>query len=177
MSIGNRILILGCPGSGKSTLARALAARTGLPLVYLDNLWWRADGTHISREEFDRALDGLLRGEQWIMDGDYSRTYEVRVRAADTVIFLDYPESVCMAGVTARVGQPRSDMPWTETALDPELVAMVQNYRRDHRPQVLSLLQKYSDKQALIFTSREEADRWLEKVAPSVTSCACAATA
>ncbi len=58
MSIGDRILILGCPGSGKSTLARALAARTGLPLVHLDTVWWRADGTHIPREDFDRALDG-----------------------------------------------------------------------------------------------------------------------
>ena len=154
LSIGNRILILGCPGSGKSTFARALAARTGLPLIHLDNLWWRADGSHISREEFDRALAELLAGERWIMDGDYSRTYEVRIRACDTAIFLDYPEDVCMAGITARVGQPHADMPWTETALDPELVALVQNYRRDNRPQVLSLLQRYPDKQSLIFTGR-----------------------
>ena len=160
-SIGHRILILGCPGSGKSTFARALAARTGLPVVHLDNIWWRADGTHVSREAFDRALDGLLRGEQWIMDGNYRRTMEVRLRAADTAIFLDYPESVCMDGIRARVGQPRPDMPWTEQSLAPELVALVQSYRRDNRPQVLALLQKYPDKQALIFPSREEAARWL----------------
>ena len=163
-AIGNRILILGCPGSGKSTLARALAARTGLTLVHLDTVWWRADGTHISREEFDRALDGLLQGEQWILDGDYSRTMEVRLRAADTVIFLDYPESVCMAGITARVGQPRPDMPWTERTLDPELVAQVRNYALSNRPALLSLLQQYPDKRSLIFTSREEADRWLSEL-------------
>ena len=163
MTIGHRIVILGCPGSGKSTFARALAARTGLPLVHLDNLWWRADGTHVSREEFDRALAALLRGEKWILDGDYSRTYEVRLRACDTVVFLDYPESICMAGITARVGAVRPDMPWTEATLDPELVALVQNYARDNRPQILSLLQKYPDKQALIFPSREETDRWLSE--------------
>ena len=163
-SIGHRILILGCPGRGKSTCARALAARTGLPVVHLDNLWWRADGTHIPREDFDRALDGLLRGEQWIMDGDYSRTYEVRIRAADTVIFLDYPEAVCMDGIRARVGQPRPDMPWAEQSLDPELVALVQNYRRDNRPQILSLFAQYPDKQALIFTARQDAERWLSEL-------------
>ena len=163
-SIGKKILVLGCPGSGKSTFARRLQAKTGLPLVHLDNVWWRADGTHISREEFDRVLDGLLAGEKWVMDGDYSRTYEVRLRAADTVIFLDYPEDVCMAGVAARVGQDRPDMPWTEATLDPELVAMVRNYARDNRPTINALLDKYPDKQAVIFTSREEADRWLAEL-------------
>ena len=160
-SIGHRILILGCPGSGKSTFARALAARTGLPLVYLDNLWWRADGSHISRDEFDRTLAGLLAGERWIMDGDYSRTYEVRLRAADTVVFLDYPEDVCMDGIRRRVGEERPDMPWKESTLDPELVAMVKNFATDNRPVLLSLFQKYPEKQVITYTSREEAARWL----------------
>ena len=163
-SIGDKILILGCPGSGKSTFARALLERTGLPLICLDNLWWRADGTHISRDEFDRALDGLLRGEKWIVDGDYSRTYEVRIRASDTVIFLDCDEETCMAGIVSRIGKARADIPWTESTLDPELVAQVQNFARDNRPVLLSLLQKYPDKQVLSFTSRAEADRWLSEI-------------
>ena len=163
-SIGNRIIVLGCPGSGKSTFARALAARTGLPLIHLDSVWWRADGSHFSRDEFDRALAELLAGEKWIMDGDYSRTYEVRLRAADTVIFLDYPEDVCMAGIVGRVGEERPDMPWTESALDPELVAMVKNYARDNRPVLLDLLRRYADRQVLVFTDRTRADRWLSEL-------------
>ena len=154
---------MGCPGSGKSTFARALAARTGLPLIHLDSVWWRADGSHISRDEFDRALSELLAGEKWIMDGDYSRTYEVRLRAADTVIFLDYPEDVCMAGIVGRLGEERPDMPWTESALDPELVAMVKNYARDNRPVLLDLLRRYADRQVLVFTDRTRADRWLSE--------------
>ena len=164
LSIGNKILVLGCPGSGKSTFARRLQEKTGLPLIHLDNVWWRADGTHISRDAFDRALAERLRGERWIIDGDYSRTVEVRLRAADTAIFLDYPEAVCMAGIVARVGQARPDMPWTETTLDPELVAQVQNYRQSNRPALLALLQKYPEKQTMIFPSRQEADRWLSEL-------------
>ena len=61
--IGNRIIVLGCSGSGKSTFARRLHACTNLPLIHLDNVWWKADRTHISRKEFDHRLEKLLDPE------------------------------------------------------------------------------------------------------------------
>lgn len=36
-----KILIIGCSGSGKSTLAVALGEKLGLPVVHLDQLWWK----------------------------------------------------------------------------------------------------------------------------------------
>lgn len=162
--IGNRIIILGCSGSGKSTFARKLQEKTGLPLIHLDNIWWKANRTHISREEFDRRLAEILAGERWIIDGDYSRTYEVRFRACDTVFFLDFNEEQCMAGITDRIGKDRPDIPWTETGLDPELVELVKNYAENNRPVVHSLLEKYKEKQSIIFKSREEMDSWLTKL-------------
>ena len=162
--LGNRILVLGCSGSGKSTFARALRDRTGIPLVHLDLIWWRADRTHISREEFDRTLAGLLRRDKWILDGDYSRTYEVRIRACDTVIFLDFGEDVCMAGIRDRIGKARPDMPWTDERLDPQLEEQVLRYRKEDRPKVYAFLEQYQEKHWLIFRSREEADAWLEGI-------------
>ena len=64
----NRIVIIGCPGAGKSTFARKLAAKTGLTLHYLDMIWHRADRTVIEHEEFDRHLDKLVMGDEWIID-------------------------------------------------------------------------------------------------------------
>lgn len=158
-----KVIVLGCSGSGKSTFARALQEHTGLPLVCLDNIWWRPDRTHISRGEFDAALAEALQADEWIIDGDYSRTYEVRFRACDTVFFLDYGEEVCMAGIRGRVGKVRPDMPWVENRLDPELVELVQSYSRTNRPVVLELLEKYGDREIHIFRSREEAETWLSE--------------
>ena len=159
-----KIVILGCPGSGKSTLARRLHARTGLPLFHLDNLWWRADRTHVSREEFDRRLAALIQEDEWIIDGDYSRTYEMRIAACDTVIHLDYSEAVCMTGIHERIGRKRSDMPWIEEQLDSGLVSLVHNYQRDKIPVICALIEKYPGKRAVILKARAQAEQWLSQI-------------
>ena len=161
---GSRIIILGCSGSGKSTFARELHARTGLPLFHLDNVWWKPDRTHITREAFDSRLEDILRGGKWIVDGDYSRTYEPRFAACDTVVFLDYSEEDCLRGVRQRIGKARPDIPWVEDGLDPELVELVKNYRRDNRPKVFALLDKYPDRRVFIFKTRALAEQWLNSI-------------
>ena len=95
-----KVLIVGSPGAGKSVLARRLHAATGLPLHYLDCLWHRPDGGHVSAAEFDRALAQVLAQQRWIVDGNYLRTLERRLQACDTVFFLDYPLALCLAGGT-----------------------------------------------------------------------------
>ena len=163
-AIGNRIIVLGCSGSGKSVFAKDLQRRAALPLYHLDNVWWRADRTHITREEFDCRLEKILRGETWIIDGDYSRTYEPRFLRCDTVIFLDYSEAVCLEGITQRVGKARGDIPWTENELDPALVEQVRSYRTENRPKIYELIGKYPDRQTYVFKTREQAREWINRL-------------
>ncbi len=65
-------------GKWEKHIFKKLHEVTQLPLIHLDNIWWKKGRTHISREEFDKKLAEILRGDKWIIDGDYSRTYEVR---------------------------------------------------------------------------------------------------
>ena len=127
----------------------------------LDNVFWRGDGTHISAEEFDRQLEEALSQDAWIMDGDFNRTYERRIAAADIVILLDYPEEVCLAGIAGRVGQVRPDIPWVERELDSALVAHVRAWRTATRPKLLELLAKYPEVKVIALRSRDEAAMWL----------------
>lgn len=163
LETGNRILVLGCSGSGKSTFSKTLHEQTGLPLFHLDNLWWNEDRSHISRDEFDKKLETILAKDKWIIDGDYSRTYEMRIRSCDTIIFLDFSEKQCMEGIINRVGKTRTDIPWVENQLDPELVELVRNYNGKNRPVLYSLIEKYPDKKVIIFNTREQAQNWLSK--------------
>ena len=159
-----KIIVIGCPGSGKTTFARKLRDKTGLPLYYLDAVWHKPDKTHIPREEFDARMAEILPTDQWIIDGNYSRTLEIRMRACDTVFFFDLPTQVCLEGAAARVGKVREEMPWIETALDPEFKKEIEDFPSKNLPTTYALFEKYSDKRIVIFRSREEADKFLEEM-------------
>lgn len=125
-----RMIVIGCPGAGKSTFARKLRDKTGLPLYYLDRIWHLPDRTTVTRDEFDAELMEILRSDSWIIDGNYRRTLEMRLRYCDTVFFLDYPLEVCLAGAKERVGRKREDIPWVEEKLDEDFRQWIRSWRR-----------------------------------------------
>ena len=157
-------MVIGCSGAGKSTFSRALQKKTGLPLYHLDLIWHKPDKTTISREEFDAALAEIVEREEWIIDGNYSRTLEVRMQNCDTVIFLDLPLEVCLQGIGNRIGKERPDLPWQETELDPEFRAWVEDFPTRALPKIQALLEQYREKNIVILKSRAAMDRYLEEV-------------
>ena len=157
-----RVIVIGCPGSGKSTFSRELHNRTGIPLHHLDMMYWNADKTTVEKSVFLDRLSDVLDDNEWIIDGNYASTMELRLRACDTVIFLDYSLDVCLDGIKARRGKPRGDMPWIETEEDAEFIEFIKSYNDQQRPKVLELLEKYSNKKIIIFTSREQANDFIK---------------
>ena len=156
-----KVIVVGCPGAGKSTFARKLRVITGLPLYYLDKIWHKADGTHIPQEEFDSRLRSILCGKDWIIDGNYLRTFEMRLRACDTVFLLDYPLERCLAGAESRIGKSREDMPWIETEMDMEFRQWILDFPKNQLPRIYSLLERWNEKDVFVFHSDAEAERYL----------------
>ena len=158
-----KVIVIGCPGSGKTTFAEKLNRITGLPLYYLDAIWHKPDKTHIPREEFDERISGIFSEEEWIIDGNYKRTIEMRLRECDTVFLFDLPTEVCLQGVTDRIGKERYDLPWLEKEFDPEFRKFIEDFPKDTLPYIYELLDRYKEeKKVIIFKSREEADEYLE---------------
>lgn len=160
----NKAIVIGCPGSGKSTFSKALHELTDIPLYHLDLLKWNSDKTTVSKEVFLERLQNVLILDKWIVDGNYGSTIELRMKECDTVFFLDYPVEVCIDGIKKRQGKPRSDMPWIETEDDEEFLEFIRNYNTQSRPKVLELLEKYKEKNIVIFKSRKEAENYINKV-------------
>lgn len=166
-----KAIIIGCPGAGKSTFSRSLRDITALPLYYLDMLYHKPDKTTVPREEFDAKLGEILTRERWIIDGNYQRTLERRLIAADTVFLLDYPTEVCLEGARKRVGKVREEIPWVESELDPEFRQAILDFAPNKLPQIYELLEKHGEgKQIIIFKSRQEAQKYLDSLKGDVNA-------
>lgn len=165
-----RVTILGCGGAGKSTLARELGEKTGLPVIHLDRVFWKPGWVESTREEFDAAHAELVTGDRWIIDGNYSRTFEKRMAAADTVIVLDLPRWQCLLGIFGRflkgVGKTRPDMtPGCPEKLDWEFIKWVWNFRTRSRDKQLTLAEELRrTKTVHVLKTRRQVRRWLDEL-------------
>ncbi len=162
-----KVIVIGCPGSGKSTFSKALHKITNIPLFHLDLIFWNADKTTVEKPVFLDRLFKIIQSDEWIIDGNYGSTMELRMQACDTIIFLDYPLDVCLNGIKERKGKPRSDLPWIEPDEDDvEFLEFIKNYNSQSRPKVMELLDRFSHKDVIIFSNRTQAEEFLFKIQP-----------
>ncbi len=160
-----KVIVIGCPGSGKTTFSEKLNKCKGLPLYYLDAIWHKPDKTHISRDEFDERIRDIFNTSEWIIDGNYNRTIEIRLQQCDTVFLFDLPTDVCIQGAKERLGKGRYDLPWIEKELDPEFEGFIKDFAEKSLPKIYNLIEKYkAEKDIVIFKSREEADDYINYV-------------
>lgn len=134
-----RVVIVGRGAAGKSTLARQLAERTGLRLVELDKVFWPADLTPKPKDEWAAVQREIFTEPGWIADGDLGPydVIEVRLGAADTVIFLDFSVFRC-AWRALRRSRERSDFwRWLITYSRREMLATIRRYAPDAELHVL----------------------------------------
>jgi adenylate kinase family enzyme len=129
-----RVLILGPGASGKSTLAARLGEIIGLPVIELDKLFWRPGLLPTPRDRWIDLQQRLVAEDRWIIDGDLGPydAVEVRLRAADTIILLDFSLVRC-AWRALRRSRERADF-WL----------WLLRYRRQSRPILIEAINKHA---------------------------------
>jgi adenylate kinase family enzyme len=98
-----RVAVVGSGGAGKSTFGRALGRATDLPVIHLDEHYWSPGWVETPRDEWAAIQGVLVAREKWIIEGNYSNTFDLRFARADTVIVLAPPRRVCIYRVLKRV--------------------------------------------------------------------------
>lgn len=157
-----KIIVIGNSGAGKSIFSQKLSNIMHLPLYHIDILYHKKDGTHISKEELENKFRNIFKNDNWIIDGNYQRTLEMRLKECDTVFLLDFPTEVCLEGAKSRIGKKRDDLPWIEEKLDENFEQHIIKFANEKLPQIYKLLDKYKiHRNIIIFKSRDEADSYI----------------
>jgi adenylate kinase family enzyme len=143
-----RVMVIGCSGAGKSTLARKLVRLTGLPLIDLDGLHWRAGWVAPPVEEWRSIVASAVAGSEWIMDGNYAGTFDLRMPHADAIVWLDYPRQSCLWRVVKRTarnfGRNREGLPpGCPEHLDWQFLKYIWTFGRIHRPLIHAAIKRF----------------------------------
>jgi adenylate kinase family enzyme len=163
-----RVLVVGSGGAGKSTLARLLSARTGLPLIHLDAHFWRAGWQPTPPEPWRSTVSRLAGEPEWIMDGNYTSTLDIRLPAADLIVFLDLPRRVTLTRLLRRRlrwhrrTRPEMGMGCPER-LDRAFLRWVWRYPSDGRRRLLSAIADAGAEDRVVrLARRRDVRRWVK---------------
>lgn len=166
-----RVLVVGPCGAGKSTLARELAAHLDLPLHHMDRLKWKPGWVETEEAELRAKQRELVAGETWLIDGTYGGTLDERLPRADTIVYLDFPISLCVWRVVKRVttlrGRTRPDM--TEGCperLDLSFLWYVASWNSGPRKRLERNLAAHTHK-LVRFRRPREARAWIDRLLAS----------
>ena len=164
----NRIAIIGAPGSGKTTLSQKLEKLYNLPLFNIDTIYQLPNWVMRDPKERDAMILEEADKDKWIIDGTFIDTLEYRVNRADRVIFLDYSTWTFLRGIFDRLihnyGKEKPDMPGCKERFDLDFIFYVATYNIRRRKYVLEVLNKFKDKDIIIFRKQKDLNKWVEEL-------------
>ena len=103
MNLYKKIMIFGSPGGGKSTFAYQLHRMTGLPLYHLDKYFFTHNWQIREYQEFLNNLQSFVNQPSWIIDGNGTRSLEMRWARADLILYFHRPRWLCYYRVIKRL--------------------------------------------------------------------------
>lgn len=166
----SRIIIIGSGGSGKSTFAKELGDILGKPVYHLDAYYWKPGWIPTPNDEWDQFLNQILSEDEWIIDGNYGRTLDLRMKRSDVIIFFDLSPWITTYRVIKRRikyhGKTRADLnEGCPEQLDWDFVKWVWNFRKNKRPEILEKIHRNGqNKRIIIFKHRAEVSNCLKAI-------------
>jgi len=96
-------MIFGRPGSGKSTFALKIHKKTDIPLYHLDCYFYLGNWQERDYQEFLDIQKKIVDKEQWIIDGNCTKSLEMRYQRADLCLYFNYPRWRCYLRIIKRL--------------------------------------------------------------------------
>ena len=157
-------MVIGCGGSGKSTFSQALHRVTAIELIHLDKHFWHPNWVEPETDAWEKIVTDLSIRDEWIMDGNYGGTMDIRLDRADTVVFLDRSSWLCLFRVLKRLwkhrGMTRSDMGADcKERFSWEFLRYILSYNKTRRSGILEKLEGLDASKEVVILQNEWAIR------------------
>jgi len=115
--------------------------------LHLDQFYWQPNWVETEKTIWTKKVVELSNKSEWIIDGNYGGTLDIRIQRADTIIYLDIPIVKCLYRITKRIvkynGKVRPDMPvGCKERFDLEFYHYVLTFNKRKRKGILSKLDK-----------------------------------
>ncbi|MCA1012506.1 topology modulation protein [Halobacillus halophilus] len=169
-----RIMVMGISaGAGKSTFARQLGDQLNIRVYHLDAFYWKPGWIEAGFPEFKSKQEEVVERDSWIIEGNYSSTYDLRASHADTIIYLELPLLLCLYRVIKRWwlhrGKTRADMgEGCEEKLDLEFIKFIVTTYHPRKKKMKKRLEAFQsmspDKKIIALKSRKEIRDFLKCV-------------
>ncbi|WP_265595157.1 adenylate kinase [Haloferula sp. BvORR071] len=67
-----------------------MAEILGLPCIEMDALFWLPGWQQPAEEDFLAKVAAAVSGQEWVLDGNYTRTQAIKWAEVECVVWLDY---------------------------------------------------------------------------------------
>lgn len=138
-------------------------------MYHLDAYFWKPGWKATPDEEWNHLQGNLVKEEKWIIDGNYSRTLDIRMKRADVIILMDLSRWITVYRVIKRRvmyhGKSRPDLnKECPESLDFEFIKWVWNFRKIKIPGIMKKLKECGDKKIVVLKSPKEVKQLLEQI-------------
>ncbi len=163
-SYPQRIMIFGRSGSGKSTFASWLAAHLNIPLHHLDKHFYIENWVERNYENFLNIQQGIVNSDAWIIDGNNTRSLDIRFHRADLVLYFNFPRIICYFRILKRFFKPNKMFddraPGCYETIRLSLIKYIWDFERRVSAQIALFQKQYPD----VVFKEIRSDRDLSKV-------------
>lgn len=159
-------MIFGIPGSGKSTFALRLSKQFHLPLYHLDRFFFLSGWKERETGEFLNIQKELVQQDAWVIDGNATRSLEMRFQRADTVLYFRLNRLLCLWRLFKRLFSKDKQISDRAEGCSEKLrfclIRYLWGFDRRVRKSIEILRMKYPFVQFFEFHTQREANLFLE---------------
>ncbi len=173
-----RVMVIGSPGAGKTVLGMELARALDLPLVDLDDEFWRAGWVETPDEQWPARMRELVAEPRWVLAGNFGGTMPVRAARVDLVVLFDFHPARCVWRLLLRTWKIRvlrqtwrlprdcrARPDWEPMRDYPEFLRYTWRFRGGGLPRALAALRGAGVERLLVLRSPRDVERLTDALA------------